>query len=96
MRCNTPAIPHNLDEMAEAIVRESLPTLQPELKGMTRELYLRRSHSKPGAYVEVFIEAFLVLTQQLAHWRRQVLLTLFHALDKVFRPCDSVNLTNSK
>ena len=82
--------------MAEAIVREALTTLQPELAGMTRDSYLRQANVKPATYVDFFVNNFLGISQGPEHWRRQVRRTLFRAMDKVFHPCDSGDLTNLK
>ena len=38
--------------------------------------------------MDVFVDNFLGLTQGPRHHRRHVRRTLFHALDKVFRPLD--------
>ena len=94
LRCNTPALPRNLDDMAEAIVREEPPTLHPALEGLTRDPYLRWYNAKTATYVDVFIDNFLGLAQGPAHRRRRVWQTSFHALDKVFWPRDSVDSTN--
>ena len=52
LHCNVPALPHNLDVMAEAIVRETPPTLHPALAGLMRDPYLRRSNIKIAAYID--------------------------------------------
>ena len=80
LHCNTPALPNIIDDMAEAIVREELPTLHPALEGLTREPYLRWDNAKPPAYIDIFVKDFLGLAQGPAHWRRQVRSTLFHAI----------------
>ena len=38
--------------------------------------------------MDVFVDDFLGLAQRPRHRRRHVRRTLFHALDKVFRPLD--------
>ena len=53
LSCNTHALLHKIYDMAEAILREKPPTLQPVLKGLTRDLYLMRANAKPVAYVDV-------------------------------------------
>ena len=95
-RCNVPALTHNLDDIAEAIVIYTPPTLQLALIGLTRDPYLRRFNAKISAYIDVFIDNFLGLAQAPSHRRRRVQKTLFHTLYKLFRPCDSGNLTTSK
>ena len=67
--CNTPALPHKLDDMAEAIVRETPQTLHPELVGLTRGPYLRWASAKPSAYVDVFVKNSLGISQGPAHRR---------------------------
>ena len=62
LRCNTPTLPHSLDDMAEAIVREEPPTLQPSMAGLTRDPYLRRANSKLDAYIDVFVNNLLGLS----------------------------------
>ena len=93
---NTPTLLNSLDEMAEAIVREYLPTPQPELSELTREPYLRWTNANTSTYVDAFVDNFLGLPQGPAHQRRQVRQTLFHSLEKVFRPCDSGESANHK
>ena len=94
--CNSPALPHNLDDMVESIVRETTPTFRPSLAGLTRDVYLRWSNSKPSVYVEVSINNFLGLDQGTAHRQLRVRKTLFHALDNLFRPRDSGDSTTRK
>ena len=96
LRCNTPDLPHSLDEILEAIIREEPPTPQPELSKLTRDPYLRWSNANPVAYVGVFAKYFLGIFQGPAHWRRRVRRRLFHPLDKVFWPCDYGDLDNCK
>ena len=96
LRCNTPALPHSLDDIAKAIVREAPPTLHPVLTGLTRDLYLRRANANPTAYVDSFVDDLLKLDQGSSHRMCQVRRTLLHALDKVFRPCDYVNSAKRK
>ena len=45
LRCNTPALRNNMDDIVEAISREALPTLQTELEGLIRDQYLRRANT---------------------------------------------------
>ena len=52
-----------MDDMAEAIVREEPPTLQPKLVGLMKETYLRQANANLGAYIDVFVEKFLGLPQ---------------------------------
>ena len=61
LRCNTPALMHRLDDVAEAIVTEEPPTLQPALAGLTRDPYLMGSNENLSAYVGVFVQKFLGL-----------------------------------
>ena len=55
---------------------------------MNRDPYLRRLKAKLLAYVDVFVNEFLGLLQGPRHRRRHVRRTLFHTLDKMFRPLD--------
>ena len=96
LRCNTPTIPHNMDDMEKAIVREATPTIQLELTGLTRDPYLRQSKNKLSAYIDVFVNNFLELDQGPAHRRRQVWQIFFHILDKVLCTCESGDLKNRK
>ena len=63
---------------------------------LTRDLYLRHTNTKILAYVDVFVDEFLGLTQVPRKQRRHVRCTLFHALDKVFRPLDSQDAKQHK
>ena len=51
--CNTPALMHRLDEMAEYIVRKAPLALQAALSELMRDPQLRRANGKPAACVEV-------------------------------------------
>ena len=55
---------------------------------MTRDPYLRCLKAKLLTYVDIFVDDFLGLLQGPQHLRRHVCCTLFHTLDKVFRPLD--------
>ena len=55
---------------------------------MNRNPYLWRPKAKLLAYVDVFVDDFLGMVQGPRQRRRHVRRTLFHALDKVFRPLD--------
>ena len=70
--CSAPDLPHRLDDMSEAIIREEPPTLQPTLEGLTRYPYLRQSNTNMAAYVEVFVDDFLGLAQEPSYWGHQV------------------------
>ena len=48
------------------------------------------------AYLNVFVDDFIWLAQGLTHWRRHVRRTLFHDLDKVFRPLDKLESNHKK
>ena len=96
LRCSTPALPHRLDNMSEAIFREEPSTNHPSLAGFTREPYLRQANTKPAAYMDIFVNSFLELAQVPTHWQRRVWKTLFHSLDNVFWPYDCRGLSNRK
>ena len=72
LRCKAQALPHNLDDMTEAIVIETPPTLLLTVAGLTRDPYLRRVNAKTAAYVEFFVNDFLGLAQGTSHRRHQV------------------------
>ena len=88
LRSHQPSKPHKLDNRAEVIALSPVPPLAQEHPQLTRDLYLRRPKAKLLAYVDVFVDDFLGLAQGPRHRRRHVRRTLFHALDKVFRPLD--------
>ena len=94
--CNTPDLPHRLDDMAEVIVRGEPQTLKPALAGLSRDPYLRRSSKNTATYVDIFVDNFIELAQGTTHQRRQVRQILFHSLDNVFRPCESIESDNRK
>ena len=88
LRSHQPTRPHKLDDRAEAVEPPSAPPLAAEHTQLTRNPYLRRPKAKLLAYVDIFVDEFLGLAQGPRHRRRHVHRTLFHALDKVFRPLD--------
>ena len=47
-----------LDDMAEDIVMEAPPTLQPALSGLTMYPYLRQDNANPAACVDIFSAVF--------------------------------------
>ena len=71
-KCNTPAFPYRLYDMAKDTVREEPPTIHPAIEGLKIYPYLRQSNAKTAAYVDVFVEKFLGLSQGPAHRQRQV------------------------
>ena len=84
-----PSRPHKLDDRAEVIVPPPAPPLAEEHAKLTRDPYLQRPKWKLLAYVDVFVDDFLVLAQGPWHCRcHHVCRTLFHLLDKVFRTLD--------
>ena len=88
LRSHQPSRPHKLDNRAETVAPRPAPHLAKEHTILTRDPYLRRPKAKLLAYVDVFVDKFLGLAQGPQHRRRHVCRTLFHALDKVFRPLD--------
>ena len=88
LRSHQPSKQHQLDNRAEAIEPPPAPPLTQENAQLTQNPYLRRPKSKLLAYVDVFVDNFLGIAQGPRHRRRHVCRTLFHALDKVFRPLD--------
>ena len=55
---------------------------------MNRDPYLRHPKAKLLVYMGIFVDDFLGLEQEPQHRHHHVRRTLFHALDKVFRPLD--------
>ena len=90
--CNQPPLPHKLDRCEEAVVVSSAWPLQSVLDVVTRDPYLQLGNSKPVAYVDVFVDGFLGLSQGTAHRQRHILCFLFHALDKLFQTLDTNNM----
>ena len=85
-----------LDIRAEAVEPPPAPLLTPEHAALKRDPYLQRPNAKLLAYVDVFVDDFLGLAQGPRHRRRHVRRTLFHVLDKVFRPLDRQDATQRK
>ena len=88
LRTHQPSKQHLLDIKEEAVDPPPAPLLTQEHANLTRDPYLWRPNAKLLSYVEVFVDDFLGLAQGPRHRRRNVRRTLFHALDKVFRPLD--------
>ena len=86
LQYHQPIKPHKLDQQAEAVFPPAVPPLVKEHAKLTHDPYLLQINVKLLAYVDVFVENFLGLAQGPQHRRRHVRRTLFHALDKVFRP----------
>ena len=78
-----------MDNNAEAVVIAGSWPLQPALAYMSRNPYLKRRNMNLRAYVDVFVDDFLGLSQGPVHRWSHVWRNLFHALDKVFQPLDS-------
>ena len=81
-----PSRRHKLDDREEAKAPPPAPPLAEKHAKLTRDTYLWRPKAKLLAYVDIFIDDFLGLAQGPRHRRRHVCPTLFHALEKVFRP----------
>ena len=88
LHSHQPSKQHQLDDRAEAIEPPPAPPLTQEHAQLTRNPYLRQPKAKLLAYVDVFVDDFLGLAQGPRHRRHHVRRTLFHALNKVFRPLD--------
>ena len=88
LRFCQPRKSHKLDDRAKVIAPPPAPHLAQEHAKLTRGPYLRLPKAKLQAYEDVFADDFLGLAQGPRHRRRHVRRTLFHALDKVFRPLD--------
>ena len=88
LRSCQPSRPHKLDNPAEAVAPPPAPPLAKKHAQLTRYPYLRRTNGKLLAYVDVFVDDFLGLTQGPRHFLRHFRRTLFHALDKVLRPLE--------
>ena len=96
LRIHQPSKQHLLDIRAEAVEPSPAPQLTMEHAALKRDPYLQRPNAKLLAYVDVFVEDFLGLAQGPRHRRRHVHRTLFHALDKVFRPLDQQDASQRK
>ena len=96
LRSHYPSRPHKLDDRVEEIVPPPAPPLAQEHAKLTRDSYLRRPKAKLLAYVDIFVDDFLGLAQGPWHHRRHFCRTLFHALNKVFRPLDRQNSKQRK
>ena len=96
LRAHAPTLPHKLDNPADAVRVEPAPSLNKQLGALPRNPYLGRKNSQLLQYVDVFVNDFLGLAQGPRHRRRHVRRTLFHALDKVFRPLDSTDIGERK
>ena len=88
LRFHQPSRPHRVDNRAEAVAPPPALPLAKKHSQFTRDPYLQRTNEKLLACVDVFVDDFLGMAQGPRHRRRHVRRTLFHALDKVFRPLD--------
>ena len=96
LRTHQPSKQHLLDIRVEAVDTSPAPLLTTEHADLKCDPYLQRPNAKLLAYVDVFVENFLSLAQGPRHHRRHVRRTLFHALDKVFRPLDRQDASQRK
>ena len=88
LRSYQPIIPHKLDNRVEAVAPPPAPPLAKKHAQLTCDLYLRRNNAKLLAYVYVYVDDLLGLAKGPWHHLHHVCCTLFHVLDKVFRPRD--------
>ena len=88
LHSHQPSRPHKLDNLSEALAPPTAPPISVEHTKLTHDPYLRRPKANLLAYVDVFVDDFLGLSQGPQHRRRHVHRTLLHALDKVFRPLE--------
>ena len=77
--------------MLHVVLSAASPTLYPTLVPLSRNLFLLCTNTQLSAYVDVFVDDFLRLLQVPTHRRHHVRCTLFHTLDKVFRPLDKLD-----
>ena len=96
LRTHQPSKQHLLDIRAEAVDPPPAPPLTQEHANLTRDPYFQRPNAKLLAYVDVFVDDFLGLSQGPRHRHRHVRRTLFHALEKVFRTLDRQDATQRK
>ena len=94
LRCNQPYRKHKMDDLSEAIVIPDSPPLQEYLAGLICNPYLTCNNINTTAYVNVFVDEFLGLAQDTPHRQCHFRSTLFHALEKVFRPLDPTVTAN--
>ena len=88
LHSHQPSRLHKLDNRAKTVAPLPSPPLTEEHTKLIRDPYLRCPKAKFLSYVDVFVDDFLGIAQEPRHCRCHVLRTLFHALDKVFRPLD--------
>ena len=80
----------------EASVISGLQQIHPALANLSRDLYLKWRNKTPTAYVDVFVDDFLSLSQGLTHRKCHIRSTSFHEPGKILRPLDSGDSYNRK
>ena len=85
-----------MDNREEGLIMPDPLPLQTSLNQLTQESHLKRHNTRPGAYVDVFVDDFLVMPQGPTRRRHHIRSTLFHSLEKVLRPLHSVRISDRK
>ena len=80
----------------EVVEPPPAPLLTTEHAALKRDPYLQWPNAKLLAYMDVFVDDFLGLAHRPRHRRHHVHRTLFHVLDKVFRPLDRKDASQRK
>ena len=75
-----------MDGRSASVVSAADPTLDITLVPLSQDPLLLSTNTQILAYVDVYVDDFLGLAQVPTHRHRHVRRTLFHDLDKVFRP----------
>ena len=96
IRSHSPLRPNKLNKRADAVVSAESPTLYPILVPLFLDSLLLWNNAQLLAYVKVFVDDLLRLAQGPTNQRRHVRRTLFHALDKVFRPLEKMDPPHRK
>ena len=84
--CNHPYRKHKQYSCTEALLILDSPPLKASLTGLSHNIYLSCTNTKPTAYVDIFSDKCFGLYEGTAHRRRYARRTLSHTLDKVIQP----------
>ena len=90
--CNQPPQTHKLDNLVEAAVIADWQTIQPDLDEMIFKAYLKQLNWKTTAYIDIFVDGFLVLAQGTTHRQWNFCRTFFHTMENILKPLDAHNM----
>ena len=88
-------LPHKIDDMANSVTVKPATLVETQPQNSTllslplpveRDPALIRTRPKPTTAVDIFVDDYLVVAQGSPSRRSKARRSLFHALDKVFRP----------